>query len=74
MKQSGAKASLDPLSIAAVSSLNADGTQAEVLLGGIVNSQQQGGAQQRQIPARLTMVKQGATWKVSGLNTVAQGS
>jgi Mce-associated membrane protein len=74
MKQSGAKASLDPQSIAAVSSLSADGTKAEVLLGGIVNSQQQGGEQQRQIPARLTMVMQGATWKVSGINTVTQGS
>ncbi|SEP41380.1 hypothetical protein [Amycolatopsis saalfeldensis] len=73
MKQSGAKASLDPQSVAALSSLSADGTKAEVLLGGIVNSQQQGGEQQRQIPARLTMVKQGAAWKVSGLNTVTQG-
>ncbi|MGH9062214.1 MAG: hypothetical protein ACRDZY_22295, partial [Acidimicrobiales bacterium] len=74
MKQSGAKASLDPQSVAALSSLSADGTKAEVLLGGIVTTQQQGGEQQRQIPARLTMVKQGPAWKVSGISTVTQGS
>ncbi|WP_328606034.1 hypothetical protein OG943_39620 [Amycolatopsis sp. NBC_00345] len=74
MKQSGAKASLDPQSVAALTSLSADGTKAEVLLGGIVNTQQQGGEQQRQIPAKLTMVKQGPAWKVSGITTVAPGS
>ncbi|MDT8909928.1 hypothetical protein [Amycolatopsis sp. PS_44_ISF1] len=74
MKQSGAKASLDPESVAAVTSLSADGTRAEVLLGGLVNTQQQGGEEQRQIPARLTVVRQGTAWKVSGLDTVTPGS
>ncbi|QRP51243.1 hypothetical protein I6J71_41500 [Amycolatopsis sp. FDAARGOS 1241] len=70
MKASGTKTSLDPQSVAALTSASADGKQATVLLGAIVSTQQKGGTQDRRLNVQLTLVRQGATWKVSGIESI----
>ncbi|WIX80180.1 hypothetical protein QRX50_05165 [Amycolatopsis carbonis] len=69
MKSSGAKASFNPQSAAAVSSTSADGKTATVLLDAVVSTQQQGGPQDRTIPVRLTLARQpDGGWKVSAID------
>ncbi|MFI5605799.1 hypothetical protein [Amycolatopsis sp. NPDC051903] len=70
MKASGAKTSLDPQSVAALTSATPDGKQATVLLGAIVSTQQKGGTQDRRLNVQLTLVRQGAGWKVSGIESL----
>ncbi|MEV4596334.1 hypothetical protein AB0K15_02915 [Amycolatopsis sp. NPDC049253] len=71
MKNSGAKATFNPQSAAAVSSASADGKTATVLLDAVVSTQQQGGPQDRTIPVRLTLARQpDGGWKVSAIDPV----
>ncbi|MEV0065532.1 hypothetical protein [Amycolatopsis sp. NPDC050768] len=69
MKSSGAKASFNSQSAAAVSSASADGKTATVLLDAVVSTQQQGGPQDRTIPVRLTLARlPDGGWKVSAID------
>ncbi|WP_326567922.1 hypothetical protein VSH64_39905 [Amycolatopsis rhabdoformis] len=75
MKQSGASATLNPQSVAALVSATPDGKTATVLLGAIVATQQQTGTQERRVPVRLTLARQpNGDWKVSGIDAVAPAS
>ncbi|MGW4484036.1 hypothetical protein ACWEOE_09375 [Amycolatopsis sp. NPDC004368] len=69
MKSSGAKASFNQQSAAALTSVSADGKTAKVLLDAVVSTQQQGGPQDRTIPVGLTLARQpDGSWKVSAID------
>ncbi|GAA3553173.1 hypothetical protein GCM10022222_41140 [Amycolatopsis ultiminotia] len=72
MRESGAKATVDPQSVAAATEMSPDGTKATALLGAIVSSQAPGpnGNQQRRLPIKLDLVRQGTNWKVSAIQIV----
>ncbi|MFF0148245.1 hypothetical protein ATK36_2873 [Amycolatopsis sulphurea] len=72
LRASGTTTTVNPLSVAAVSEVSPDGTKASALFGALVSNQAAGtnGTQDRRLPVKLDLVRQGADWKVSAMQVV----
>ncbi|MBB4686628.1 hypothetical protein [Amycolatopsis jiangsuensis] len=71
IRASGSKTTVNPLSVAAATEVSPDGTKASALLGALVSSEGSGsGGQERRLPVKLDLVRQGTDWKVSAMQVV----